>query len=246
MGKLVLAPIDLSVSGLRILDSATADGLWLRDLESSMNVQHTYIGTDITKSFFPSDLPQSISLQIQSMHKPWPASWLNTIDLVHQRYGLAAAGDLSPHGVVTNLLTLVKPGGWIQLVEADFKDCSKTGPVMTKTHQLTREAFDFMGSGSDYARQMKGWLLDAGLEDVEFRTFDVRLGAQHPDPELGAIGVKTTCQASAMMVSLATTVMKSSFEPEELKVLVPKLKEELETTGGTYRLCVVWGRKPTN
>lgn len=28
MGKLVLAPIDLSVSGLRILDSATADGVF--------------------------------------------------------------------------------------------------------------------------------------------------------------------------------------------------------------------------
>lgn len=42
------------------------------------------------------------------------------------------------------------------------------------------------------------------------------------------------------------SAMKSSFEPEELNVLVPKLKEELETTGGTYRLYVVWGRKPAN
>lgn len=174
-----------------------------------MKAPHAYVGTDIVESYFPSTLPDSISLKVHSMHKPWPEAWQGTYDLVHQRYGLAAAGALSPHGVVTNLLTLVKPGGWIQLVEADFKDCSKTGPVMTQTHKLYRELFDIMGSGSEYARQMKTWLLNAGLEDVDQRAFDVRLGAQHPDPELAAIGVRTTCQVTSMMVSLAQNGMSN-------------------------------------
>ena len=178
-------------------------GYWLRDLEHSLEAPHTSIGTDIVKEYFPSNLPKSISLETHSMHKPWPESWQGTFDLVHQRYGLAAAGDLSPHGVVTNLLTLLKPGGWIQLVEADFNHCSMTGPVMTRTHKLYRELFDIMGSGPHYAREMKGWLEDAGLEDVQLRTFDVRLGARHPDPKLAAIGVNTTCQVSSMMVHLA-------------------------------------------
>ena len=180
-------------------------GYWLRDMEDILGKPHTSVGTDITEAFFPSNLPESISLRVHSMHKPWPESWRGTFDLVHQRYGLAAAGELTPQGVVTNLVNLLRPGGWIQLVEADFNDCTMTGPVMTQTHKLYRELFDIMGSGSMYAQEMRGWLQDAGLEHVELRNYDIRLGAQHPDPKLAAIGIETTCQVSSMMVHLAKT-----------------------------------------
>jgi len=40
------------------------------------------------------------------------------------------------------------------------------------------------------------------------------------------------------------TVMKTTFEPVELSTMVSDLEKELNTVGGTYRLYVVWGRKP--
>jgi len=62
-----------------------------------------------------------------------------------------------------------------------------------------------MGSGSEYSRQMKGWLEQAGCVDVEEKAVDVRLGKQHPDEKLAEIGVRTTCQVTGMMVGLATS-----------------------------------------
>ena len=38
--------------------------------------------------------------------------------------------------------------------------------------------------------------------------------------------------------------MPTSFKQGELDEMIPKLKEELLSLGGAYRLCVVYGRKP--
>ncbi len=155
------------------------------------------------KSFFPSDLPPAITLTIQSITKPWPRSWLHSYDLVHQRLALPAVRSFSAQDAVTNLIELVNPGGWIQLVEAVFKGGLDTGPAMLNCYRLFNEMFRIMGVNPHNAELMRGWCEEAGLEDVEERVVNIGVGAKNPKPELGAIGIQNVRQAISGFVGFA-------------------------------------------
>lgn len=51
------------------------------------------------------------------MTEPWRITWQGAFDLVHSRMALPGIGLFPIEDVVKNLVALVKPGGWIQLVE---------------------------------------------------------------------------------------------------------------------------------
>ncbi|KAI1457512.1 hypothetical protein F4805DRAFT_171909 [Annulohypoxylon moriforme] len=244
MGKLVFAPIDFNKEGVRVLDSATADSAWLQDLRSSISPpasgSHTFIGTDITDIYFPRPSPEGISLYTQSMTKPWPSDWASSFDLVHQRMALAAAGKAVVKDTLQAFVGLVKPGGWIQLVEPDHS-ISK-GPAMADFFRLLSNVFAFMQTGPDYAPQLKTWLTDLGLVDVEERIFDVPIGKTSPTEETKA---KSTRMIGLVIKGL-TDVAKSiptSFSAEELQNLGPRVRDEVTETGGVFRLHCVTGRK---
>ncbi|KAL4795548.1 hypothetical protein BDV19DRAFT_389142 [Aspergillus venezuelensis] len=68
MGKLILATIDLTHPGFRVLDSGTFDALWLRDV-STVLTSPILTGTDVSDTAFPSPsaLPPNTTLQVQSI-----------------------------------------------------------------------------------------------------------------------------------------------------------------------------------
>lgn len=121
-------------------------GRWLRDVQSSISTPHTYIGTDIVQELFPSDLPPSITLTMQSITQPWPHEWPHSFDLAHQRFALAGAGTNPIKDVVMNPIELVKAGGWIQLVEVDFNAPPTNGGEATENvFRLVREIMEMVG-----------------------------------------------------------------------------------------------------
>ncbi|KAG6988944.1 hypothetical protein G7Y79_00067g095590 [Physcia stellaris] len=121
-GSLIAAPIDLSRKGLSILDSATADGHFLRSLSlaNPHSTGSTYTGTDITASYFPPETPPDTTYVVHDITQPYPAAFPNRpFDLIHQRLALPGCGPASMKTAVERLVAMLKPGGWIQLIEAD-------------------------------------------------------------------------------------------------------------------------------
>ncbi|KAM0251444.1 hypothetical protein ACHAQJ_008195 [Trichoderma viride] len=118
-GNLVLCPLDLSHPGLRILDSATADGHFLTVIRGQLADPESaeLVGTDIAP-FPPLDLPDNITLAKQDILQPWPEKWEAYFDLVHQRNALSVTGGMEGAvAAVKRFIGLIKPGGWIQLVD---------------------------------------------------------------------------------------------------------------------------------
>ncbi|CAI6334300.1 unnamed protein product [Periconia digitata] len=242
--KLILAHLDLSKPGLQILDSATADGIWLQSLQQCMigagYNDTVLIGTDITDIYFPRPPPEGISLYTQSMTKPWPVEWDSRFDLVHQRMALPAANKTTVHDTVRAFVNLVKPGGWLQMVEPDHS--ITRGPAMADFFRLLSDVFKFMETGADYAPQLKTWFTEMGLEDVEEQIFDVPIGKNSPTEDL--------CVKSTRMIELVikglTQVASSiptSFSAEDLDKLGSRVVGEVLQTGGVFRLHCVWGRR---
>jgi gliotoxin biosynthesis N-methyltransferase len=112
------------------------------------------------------------------MTQPWPEDWAETFDIVHQRMALPAAGRSAVLGTLRAFAGLLKPGGWMQLVEPDHSITK--GPAMADFFRLLSDILKFMETGPDYAPQLKGWMADIGLVDIQEQTFDVPIGKGSP------------------------------------------------------------------
>lgn len=182
-------------------------GLWLRDLQSSLpnpgTNENTYTGTDIVPSYFPHQLPPSTTLLVHNMTAAYPESMIGSFDLVHQRLALPGCGTYPLRSAVASLVTLVKPGGWIQLLEADHGGPGSESAALKDAFRLIKELFGKAGIDYEYARRLKGWLLEMGLEKVEESVLDVPLGKSNGNTELGQKGAKSFGMATAGLVDYA-------------------------------------------
>jgi hypothetical protein len=219
-------------------------GLWLRDLRNDLPADTTFIGTDIVESYFPPqcEWPSNVTLSIQSITKPWPDKWKESFDLVHQRFALPAAGKKGLKDALGGLTGLVKPGGWIQLVEADHS--MFTGPAMGELFELVKEVFGAMDVGHAHAREIKDLLNEAGLEEVHEDIRDVPLGAKNPNPEMARKGAYAYTLASKGIVSAARQIGSCTWSAERLDAVEPSVERELQDDGGVSRAYFVWARKP--
>ena len=85
---------------------------------------------------------------------------------------------------VTNLVPLLKPGGWVQLVEPSLELRVENGPAMNEFYEFAKAMISIRGAATDYGLKLKGWLEKGGLENVQDREVLMRCGVANPDKEL--------------------------------------------------------------
>jgi hypothetical protein len=252
-GILLFAPLSFSTSPRAILDVGTADGLWMRDVQCTLPAppegQHTFIGTDINTSFFPSTPTQGIEYAKQDIKDPPPEAWKNVFDLVNLRMILIAAGSgAAQRRVVDDHIALLKPGGWIQIGDCD-RVCPTSEAVNPRYHDMfacIRAVCEASGLDPCEAPKMKGWLEDAGLEDVQERMVMRVVGKRNSDGKLGRAGVQADLMIANGFAAGAKTLSEElkPLEDERLDELVEELEVELNETGALFPMRFIWGRKP--
>ncbi|KAI0531727.1 S-adenosyl-L-methionine-dependent methyltransferase [Xylaria digitata] len=246
-GRIVLPRIDFTQPGLKILDSGTADGHWISELRKTLPSPgiHTYVGTDINPSLFPQALPPDTSFREHNIAHEWPADLHSTFDLVHQRLTLPGAAPTPLPQVIRQLFALLKPGGWIQLVEAE-QEGPDSGPVFQEFLNLVRGLFTATGAGWHYAKDIRGWLEDAGAVDVEEYVVDMSFGIKNPNKELAEMSARCTAKAMDGLVKHAkmTENLQTNLSTETMDTLSDRLLDELVKRGASYRIRCVWGRNP--
>ncbi|OQD64738.1 hypothetical protein PENPOL_c007G04877 [Penicillium polonicum] len=238
-GKLVIAPVDLNEPGKKILDSGTADGTWLRGVRSKQAVEHDYYGSDVEGELFPEDT-EGIEYFAHSFKDPWPEKYLGIFDLVHIRGSLAGSAPEGPATVIKNLTTLLKSGGWVQLMEMNGFSAPKNGPAMTDFAKMASEMFTGIGVG-DFANNNKSMLEEAGLKNVQEKRVIVKLGKQ-AKPEFQEMSIHGVTGPLVPLTSVARTV-PSSFTDEQLDALPTRVKKELEAEGGQVEMVIAFGQK---
>ncbi|KAH8585286.1 hypothetical protein B0O99DRAFT_647316 [Bisporella sp. PMI_857] len=244
-GNLLQAPIDLSRPNLKILDSATADGHWLQELRTQCTPQknNKYVGIDLNPKFLPLSYPLDFEFYTHNIGEPWPENELSTFDLVHQRLSLPGAAPYPLSQAVRNLFQLVKPGGWIQLIEAE-QIAPDSGPVFLEFLDLVKGVFNTTGAGWEYAKNLRGWLEAEEAVDIEEISVDMCLGATNKDKDLIEKGASSTAGAMQGLVMHARAMhFETNLTEEQLDTLSDRLYTELVERGAHYPLRAVWGRK---
>ncbi|KAI1466499.1 uncharacterized protein F4812DRAFT_434316 [Daldinia caldariorum] len=192
-GNLFLAPIDMTRRNLKVLDSATNNGFWLSQFQAYLKDPDsaTLVGTDL-QDRFPNPPRPGIHLQIQDINKPWPESWKSTFDYVHQALVLFQAGPRQ-RKAVHSLAELVKPGGWIELMEPQYDTTNEdNGPAFQHFLDMVGELWAMRGTTSDFAADLEGTIKDAGFVDVKSVLLPIGIGPKHKIPELADISVEST------------------------------------------------------
>lgn len=162
-------------------------------------MNHQYVGTDVWTEVFPSNPPSNFQFYEQDITKPWPESWKETFDLIHQRTVLVNARKIAIGDVISKMVGLLKPGGWIQLMEGDFAPVQENGPAMQEFLGLGKWFFDEAGPGSDMGPRLASELSNIGLQDVQETTVLVSVGAglkeKGQPPQIVAGSIEGLCSA---------------------------------------------------
>jgi hypothetical protein len=127
------------------------------------------------------------------MNKDWPDNFKRYFDLVHQRLALLGAGP-NAQAAVHRLAELVKPGGWIQLLESTmiFPDDivnTKRTPAFCDLLKLMKGVAEHMGAAWLIGDTLRGHLEAEGFVDIGEQDVVLRMGKTHPDEKLARNGV---------------------------------------------------------
>ncbi|KAL9561406.1 hypothetical protein ACKAV7_014761 [Fusarium commune] len=178
-----------SATDIRVADLGCGNAVWLCDLHHALSAVKPGVnlqlqGFDINPLNFPAApfLPKSIKLStLDVLARPLPAELQGIFDVVHVRAFLSIIrhGDLAP--LLTSVLALLKPGGWLQWEETRADKFVAASP----SPNVSKEACDTLisiidaggkASGLNFAflDSLETHVIRHGFEDVQVRHIDKR------------------------------------------------------------------------
>jgi SAM-dependent methyltransferase len=162
----------------------------------------------------------------------------SSFDLVHGRTLLITIPQ--PAEVLTEMVRLAKPGGWVASQEPDLGGsfCYPPNPAWDRLSELFRESFSREGADLHIGRRLAEMYREAGLTDIQVAAHSPLFPAGHSRRFIRA----------DLMRSLRPVIVRQGLADErELDELDNAVREHLADPGVIalqHLLFVVRGRKP--
>ncbi|KAI7970746.1 hypothetical protein EIK77_007926 [Talaromyces pinophilus] len=132
-------------------------------------------------------------LSIHSYKDPWPTSWQNSFDLVHMRFCVAGLKDPEEARIaIDRLIGLVKPGGWIQLVDSTLSSGKilKNDKPSTILFKSMAHMLESKGQDTSAGLRIKPLLENSGrLSHIDSKEVVAKLGRGAETEELSKDGI---------------------------------------------------------
>jgi hypothetical protein len=178
------------------------------------------------------------------MTEDWPQEWQGYFDVVHSRMALPGVGITSLESAVKNLIALVKPGGWIQLVEMEWNDWN-VGPEGKIFRAAVKDLFSAVsgGQGVDLREKLIPMFKEAGLVNIDCEIITTPFGARASE-QIRAVS-EASLFATATGVSTTTKMLPPiSIPREQLDAMPEKVLAEAKQLGWECKHFVLWAQKP--
>ncbi|KAF5863161.1 hypothetical protein ETB97_010506 [Aspergillus alliaceus] len=234
----------------KVLDCGYGTASWAIEA-AERHPECEVIGLDIFPYMNPDEIPENLWLQVDDLNRPFTFP-PNHFDLVHSR--LLATGinrDRWP-SYIRDIKRVLKPGGWVQLVEIYFNVQSDNGSI-TEQHALRRWSTQLMGSleGVKDLRvgtRLRNLLTAAGLTEVDARMIPLPLSAWSTDPRMRDIGAMNIENVKKLLPALGLYPFTQHLRmpPQQFAELIAQAQEEADTPSlkAYFPLYVCIGRKP--
>jgi len=161
-----------------------------------------------------------------------------SFDLTHVRFPFAPVGRDAQ--LMNELWRLTKPGGIIAIQEPDAAawGCYPPSDAWNRLKTAILEAFRRGGGDFNAGRRTHAMLQERGTEDVRMRAAVVALAPSHPYLRL------PIQFATSLRNRILDAGLMSRSEPDAAIAECEKLAAAPRTTGVTFVVTQVWGRKP--
>lgn len=221
----------------RMLDVGTGTGLWAYELCAEYQ-EAVVVGLDLQPS--KPERPANFRFVRANLLAGLPFVD-GSFDFVHQRLLMAGVPLKSWAAVVADLARVLRPGGWLQLVET-APGPESAGPATERLFDLIRRLGRQVGldtTGIVY-RSMDRYLARAGLTSVEVTHVPVRCGEWG-----GTVGSLMASDLRALFTRLGP-VFQAQFGvgDDEIRGLVSTSLQELDQYRTVLTFSVGIGQKP--
>ncbi|KAF7917597.1 hypothetical protein EAE99_009263 [Botrytis elliptica] len=169
---------------IKIADIACGTGIWLIDLAKELARSKTNAqldGFDISTNQYPHSalLPPNVKLDIMDIFKPVPERLRGQYDVVHISLLCVVIPGGDPRYVLDNVLTLLRPGGYIQWKEVDFSmmACKAATPDSSTSNleELTRWMYEVplkKFTSFEWIRQLSSIFQERGVTVLDDRLLE--------------------------------------------------------------------------
>ncbi|KAJ5273247.1 hypothetical protein N7478_008372 [Penicillium angulare] len=161
----------------RVLDCGHGAASWAVDVaEQYPDCEVT--GIDIAPHMSPDDVPDNLWLQVDDLNRPFTFP-SNHFDLVHSRLLATGIHRRRWPSYVRDILRVLKPGGWVQMVEIYYNVQSDNGAI-TDEHALRRWSTQYMRALEDrkdlrVGSKLQNYLTGLGLVEVDAKMIPLPL-----------------------------------------------------------------------
>jgi len=148
---------------LSIADVAAGNGAWLIEISRQVPSSARLQGFDITAVHFPAKewLPDNMSMHILDAFTPdLPADLVGAFDVVHIRTISSVVKDNNVQPLITNLVKMLKPGGYLQWDEYDTSALTTRSPNASISNPASKEFVTLMAYMINAANLFTDWLHD--------------------------------------------------------------------------------------
>ena len=233
LGANYLAPVEQPA---RVLDVGAGTGQWGYDLSRAFPGA-LVVGFDLVAPK-PGAPCGCYAIRGNVLHRLPFAD--GTFDFVHQRLMMAGVPMRAWRGVIAELARVLRPGGWLELVEGHVAP-EPRGPATERlAEMLWRLA---RGAGIDSTgivfRDLRDHLAGAGLHRLQRHTFALPLGEWG-----GHVGTLMASDFRALYLRLAPVfAARLGASMDECHDLVSRAQREWEQLHTTYSFAVAFGQK---
>ncbi|TRX97283.1 hypothetical protein FHL15_002077 [Xylaria flabelliformis] len=209
-----------------IADVCTGTGVWAVSVAQELpNAQIR--GFDIDKSKFMTNLPSQVELQYGDILSPFPSEFLGKFDLVHARFLVAILRKEDWVPIARNLMTLLRPGGWILWEES--------GPF----------AFRVLPISPGWMRMpetLPKHLEDAGFVDLKTKDYHT---SPHEKLDVATKESMLRLAYQSFLGMVASGTMEEMKTEAQAKLAVDEIRKEFEQGALCFwTLNRVWGKRP--
>lgn len=242
----------ISDKAQNVIDLGTGDGAWAIDVADKFP-HLTVRGVDL----YPPPatwVPPNAIFEVDDFLQEW--TWSVKFDLVHLRLMLGSMTPDETQSVYERCYKNMVPGGWIESLESDINVKSDDGSLDPNS-QLAAWGGLLTGCAKVSGRSLlspaerRAMLEKAGFINIQEKEYKLPLGGwpKHPTyKDAGHVNLqqwRSGLEGWGMWM-LTKFAQPTPWSPDEVRVLVAKLKRELDNPKlHAYHLSSrIWGQKP--
>ncbi|KAJ5319980.1 hypothetical protein N7508_000263 [Penicillium antarcticum] len=213
----------------RVLDCGHGSASWAIEV-AEQNPSCEVTGVDIAPHMNPDDVPDNLWLQVDDLNRrfTFPS---HHFDLVHSRLLATGIHRTRWPSYLRDIVRVLKPGGWAQMVEIYFNVQSDNGSL-NDDHALRRWSTHYMRALDDrkdlrIGSKLRMLMTEAGFEEVDTKMIPLPLSSWG-DARTQSIGRSSHENIKQLLRSLALypLIQRLHMSPQSFEALVTQAQQE--------------------